>query len=163
MRQPEYSRETNSSTTSFLRLFAISPNRWKKEDQEKSLSLPLKNEIPCSRASKMKTFNRSINDRDTTPCGSVSKTDSTSPLESFTLPSSEFEPRGKHFSSQHQWLRDTFLFLLLPFLLLLLMLPTSASFFLQPRQRLSNSSPGYLTTTVLACSYASPHTGGRIN
>ena len=119
--------------------FPFPPNRWRKKKKKKNLprwrrlrQSYQRSEIPL-------------------PAEAFQKPESGPPEESFTLPSSEFEPRGKHFSSQHQWLHEMLLHLsLLPSssssssFCSFLMLPTSASFFLQPRQRLSDSQPRLL-------------------
>lgn len=118
----------------FHSFFPFPPNRWRKKKKKKNLprwrrlrQSYQRSEIPL-------------------PAEAFQKPESGPPEESFTLPSSEFEPRGKHFSSQHQWLHEMLLHLsFFSFLLLFfLMLPTSASFFLQPKQRLSDSQPRLL-------------------
>lgn len=129
-------RETN-----FPFLLSFSPKSMEeKKEEEKS--------------SKMKTFKTVLSTiRDTTPCGSVSKT-------------REWSARGELYPilERVRAARKTFLIpapvaardAAAPFLFLLpsssssssfcsfLMLPTSASFFLQPRQRLSDSQPRLL-------------------
>lgn len=126
------------------------------------------------KSSKMKTFKTVLSTiRDTTPCGSVSKT-------------REWSARGELYPTLERVraARKTFLIpapvaardAAAPFLFLLpsssssssfcsfLMLPTSASFFLQPRQRLSDSQPRLLNNDRFKrVAEADPHTAASVS